>query len=149
MSKGNSGARDKIAQRLRQAHELISEAMDLLGDDLSISAPTEKQKKSTAKKPSRDLDFNTPIRPFVKRHAAGLNGAAKFTLLVAHLAQGDESKTISLSDVEGQWNKMTDRALLGMKFNRLYTSEAKNNDWVHAPAKGMYQLRPSWQEILG
>jgi hypothetical protein len=63
--------------------------------------------------------------------------------------QGDESETISLSDVEGQWNKMTNRTLLGMKFNRLYSSEAKNNDWVHAPAKGVYQLRPSWRDILG
>jgi hypothetical protein len=146
MSKGNN-ARDKIAQPLSQAQELISEAMALLGDDTPAAA--EKQKKPTAKKSSGDLDFTTPIRPFVKRHAAGMNGAAKFTLLVAHLVQGDESETISLSDVEGQWNKMTNRTLLGMKYNRLYSSEANNNDWVHAPAKGVYQLRPSWRDILG
>jgi len=146
MSKGNS-ARDKIAERLGQAQELISEAMALLGND--TPAAVEKQKKPTAKKSSGNLDFTTPIRPFVKLHAAGMNGAAKFTLLVARLEEGDESKSIPLSDVEDQWNKMTDRTLLGMKFNRLYTSEAKNNDWVHAPAKGVYPLRPSWREILG
>jgi hypothetical protein len=121
--------------------------MALLGGDTLPAA--EKQKKPTAKKLSGDLDFTTPIRPFVKRHAAGMNGAGKFTLLVAHFVRGDESKTILLSDAETQWNKMTDRTLLGMKFNRLYSSEAKNNDWVHAPAKGVYQLRPSWREILG
>lgn len=143
MSKGSS-PRKKIAQRLSQAQELISEAMALLDDDLP-AAP----EKLTVKKVPGDLDFTTPIRPFVKRHAASMNGAAKFTLLVAYLVQGDESKTIPLSDVEGRWNKMTDRTLLGMKFNRLYCSEAKNNDWVHAPAKGVYHLRPSWREILG
>ena len=57
-------------------------------------------------------------------------GNNAFTLLVARLVEGDESKTIPLSEVEDTWNKMTDRILLGMKFNRLYTSEAKNNDWV-------------------
>lgn len=146
MSKGNS-VRDKIVQRLSQAQELIAEVLALLGDDTPAAA--EKQKKATAKKPSSNPDFTMPIRPFVKSHASGMNGAAKFTLLVAHLVQGDESKTIPLSDVEGEWNKMTDRTLLGMKFNRLYSSEAKNNDWVHAPAKGVYQLRPSWRKILG
>jgi len=144
MSRGNN-ARDKIAERLSQAQELISEAMVLLHHEAPAAA--EKQ-KATKKKSSGGLDFTMPIRPFVKRHAAGMNGAAKFTLLVARLVEGDESKTIPLSEVEDTWNKMTDRILLGMKFNRLYTSEAKNNDWVHAPAKGVYQLRTAWREIL-
>lgn len=145
MSKGNS-AREKITQRLREVQKLISEAIALLSDDLPVAA--ERPKKPTAKNMASDLDFTTPIRPFVKRHAIGMNGAAKFTLLVAHLVKGDQSKSIALSDVEGHWNKMTDKTLLGMKFNRLYSSQAKNNDWVHASAKGVYQLRPSWREIL-
>lgn len=145
MSKGNN-AREQIAQRLNQVQELISEVVELLGDGIRV--PAKKPKRFTGKKTSSDLDFTMPMRPFVKRHVSGMNGAAKFTLLVAYLVKGEESKTAALSDVEGHWNKMTDKSLLGMKFNRLYSSEAKNNDWVHAPAKGAYQLRPSWKEIF-
>jgi hypothetical protein len=145
MSKGNS-ADVQIAQRLSQAQELIAEVLALLAND--GSGTDAKKKKARPKKFAGAPDFSMPIRPFVKRHAAGMNGAKKFVLLLAHLAQGDESKTVPLSDVESQWNKMTDKSLLGMKFNRLYTNEAKNNDWVHTPAKAEYRLRPNWKEIF-
>lgn len=145
MSKG-SNAGDKVAARLSQAQALISEAMALLGSDAPASAA--KPTKTIAKEAAGAPDFTMPVRPFVKRHVANMNGARKFALLVAHLAQGNESKTIQLSNVEGLWNKMTDKSLLGMKFNRLYSSEAKNNDWVHSPAKGIYHLRPAWKEIF-
>jgi hypothetical protein len=145
MSKG-SNTHGKIAARLSQAQALISEAMSLLGSD--APAPAAKPAKTVAQKATGAPDFTMPIRPFVKRHAADMNGARKFALLVAHLAQGDESKAVQLSDVESSWNKMTDKSLLGMKFNRLYSSEAKNNDWVHSPTKGIYHLRPAWKEIF-
>jgi len=145
MSKGNS-AQARVAQRLSKAQELISEALALLDEESPTVA--EKAKRATAKTSPRDLDFTTPIRPFVKRHAGSMAGAAKFALVVAYLVRGDENKTVPLSEVEDRWNKMTDKSLLGMKFNRLYTSQAKNNDWVHSPTKGQYQLRPSWREIL-
>jgi hypothetical protein len=146
MSKGNS-ANAQIAQRLSQAQELIAEVLVLFANDGSGAAAA-KTKKVRPKKFAGTPDFSMPIRPFVKGHAAGMNGAKKFVLLLAHLAQGDESKTVPLSDIQGQWNKMTDKSLLGMKFNRLYTNEAKNNDWVHTPAKAEYQLRPNWKEIF-
>ena len=147
MSKGNS-AHSAASERLKQAQELISEAMALLGDAGAKPTPVSKAPKAAEKKAAGDPDFTTPIRPFVKQHAVGMNGARKFALLVAYLAQGDEKNAIPLGDVKGHWNKMTDKSLLGMKFNRLYTNEAKNNDWVNSPAKGVYHLRPKWKAIF-
>jgi len=145
MSKGNS-AHDKIVARLSQAQALILEAMTLLGSD--AAAPKVKPSKTTAKKTAGSFDFTTPIRPFVKRHASKMSGPKKFVLLVSYLTQGDESKTVRLSDVTAEWNKMTDKSLLGMKFNLFYTNEAKNNNWVRTPAKGAYQLGSDWKEIF-
>lgn len=89
-----------------------------------------------------------PIRPFVKRYGARLNGQQKFTLLVAFLAGGDINKKVPLEEIEKEWNRMTGKGLLGMKFNRFYTGRAKENDWVNTEKTGLYHLRPSWKAIF-
>ena len=43
---------------------------------------------------------------------------------------------------------MTSKGLLGMKFNRLYTSQARENDWASTEKTGAYRLRPSWKAIF-
>jgi hypothetical protein len=147
MSNENS-AQEKVAECLKQAGDLISEALTLLSEKAvkpSVAAP---KVKKPDKRKTGDPDFSTPIRPFVKQNANGMNGARKFTLLVAYLSQGDLTKSVALSDIESHWNKMTDKNLLGVKFNRLYTSQAKNEDWVHSPGKGVYQLRPAWKAVF-
>ena len=88
------------------------------------------------------------MRAFVKKYKAGLNGSKKFTLLLAYLSKGDISKTVELSEIETHWNKMTSKNLLGMKFNRLYTSEARENDWASTEKPGIYRLRPTWKVIF-
>jgi hypothetical protein len=50
--------------------------------------------------------------------------------------------------VESQWNKMKGKGLLGMSFNRLYTSQARENDWASTEKAGTYRLRPSWKAIF-
>lgn len=94
------------------------------------------------------LDFTMPIRPFVKKYAVGMNGAQKFTLLLAFLTKGDTSKTVALSDIEAQWNKMTGKGLLGIRFNRFHPAQARDNDWASTKKAGAYRLRPSWKAIL-
>lgn len=89
-----------------------------------------------------------PLRPFVKKYSAGMNGSKKFTLVLAYLAKGDTSKAVTLSEIEAQWNRMTGRGLLGLNFNRLYTSQARDNDWASTEKSGVYHLRPSWKEIF-
>jgi hypothetical protein len=94
-----------------------------------------------------DLDFTLPIRPFIKKYAAGLSGPKKFTLLLARLVERDLQKEISLLEVEKAWNGMTS-LMGGMKFNRFYSQQAKDNGWVDTKKKGMYTLRPTWKEII-
>ncbi len=88
------------------------------------------------------------IRAFVKKYAKNMSGGKKFTLLVAYLTKGDASKRVALAAIEKHWNKMTAKGLLGMKFNRLYTSRARENDWASTEKTGSYHLRPAWKEIF-
>ncbi len=134
MRRGNSKGKSTLIARLLQVKELI----EARGEHSRPRATDTK----------RDIDFSMPIRPFVKKYVVGMNGPKKFTLVLAHLAGGDSSKKVSLEDVEKQWNKMTAKGLLGVKFNRFYTSKAKDHDWVHTEKSGLYQLRPSWQKIF-
>lgn len=91
-------------------------------------------------------DFSLPMRAFMKRHAKGLGGPQKFTLLVAKLSGGKIGPGISLGELEKAWNRMT--GLMG-KFNPAYTTRAKDNGWVDTPKTGHYALRSSWTEALG
>ena len=93
-----------------------------------------------------EVDLNMPLRAFAKRHAKGRGGPAKFTILLARLVEGVESKTIPLSTIADEWSKMT--SILGGGFNRFYSNQARERDWVTTTKTGNYQLRPSWREAL-
>jgi CHASE2 domain-containing sensor protein len=147
MQRENDANASELIARLEQAHELLGEALSLLKRKKG-KAPV-KSPSTTKEKPTNGaLDFATPIRAFVKRHGNGMSGPKKFTLLVAYLTKGETTKNVSLSEIEKQWNKMKAKSLLGMKFNRFYSSQAKDNDWVNAGKTGSYNLRPSWKEIF-
>lgn len=93
------------------------------------------------------LDWSLNERAFVARYATGMTGAEKLVLLIAFLTKGDTGMPIALSNIEGLWNKMTAKTLLGMKFNRKYTTDAKTAGWINSPATGQYQLTFGWYEI--
>jgi len=128
--------------RLRQARDLLTEAIELTEGNASKARP-----KTTAKNPTATtaLDFSMPVRPFIKAHSAKMSGAHKFTLLVAYLCKGDEQKTVPLATVEKEWGRMTE--LLG-KFNGAHTGRARNDDLVATEKFGFYKLRPKWKTIL-
>jgi hypothetical protein len=142
MSKENNS--NEIVAKLQEINRLVSECVALCELTPTKTAPLKKAER----RETLSVDFSIPIRPFVKKYAPGLSGPKKFTLLVAYLTQGDSKKTISLEDVKGQWNNMTSKSLLGMKFNLFYSSSAKDNDWVHTPSTATYAVRPSWKNIL-
>lgn len=129
---------------------MIQNARDLLDEVLrGMKGKAAKPKPSAVAKPKlnpTNIDFSIPTRAFIKKYSGGMNGAKKFTLLVAFLSKGNPNNKIRLADVESCWNKAT--ALLGTKFNRLYTSEAKDNDWVNTEKTGSYYLRPDWKQIF-
>jgi len=103
-----------------------------------------KSKENSGQRTAPDLSL--PLRPFIKRNAQGMSGAKKFTLLVAHLAQGDLDTVVPRVDVEKQWNKM--KGLLGGPFNAAHSSRAKDNGWVDSPKFGVYKLLPGWEGAL-
>lgn len=142
MSKENNS--NEIAAKLQEINRLVTECIALRGSTSVKNIPVKKAEKGK----TSFVDFSIPVRPFIKKYAPGMSGPKKFTLLVAYLTQGDPKKTVSLEDIKSQWNKMTSKALLGMKFNLFYSSSAKDNDWVHTPSTATYAIRPSWKNIL-
>ena len=118
---------------------------------LVATGGTHPRGNASARKPRATMtvrvgpDFSLPMRAFMKRHAKGLGGPQKFTLLVAKLSRGKIGPGISLGELEKAWNRMT--ALMG-KFNPAYTTRAKDNGWVDTPKTGHYALRSSWTGAL-
>lgn len=120
--------------------------------ELTATAPT-KPARTGAKRgsgvkthASSSVNFSSPIRAFVKRHARGMGGAQKFALLVAYMSKGDTHKQVPLADIEKQWNKM--KTLLDGKFNGAYTVRAKEHEWADSPKRGVYVLLPGWKGIF-
>jgi hypothetical protein len=93
-------------------------------------------------------DFSKPIRAFIKSYAKGIDGPAKFVLLLSYLARGDEKKEVATKDIEKQWSRMTSETLLGMAYHRSYPRRAAENDWVDSRKQGLYFLRPEWKNIF-
>lgn len=102
--------------------------------------------KSTRSGGAWKLNFDLPMRTFMKSYAGSLSGPKKFVLVVAYLSKGQEGREVLLRDVEAKWNTMT--SLLGGKFNRFYSGKARDDGWVETKKNGVYVLRPSWKRAL-
>jgi|SRR6266853_1142381 len=149
MSKENKLMSDLVG-KLTQVRALIEEAIAQAGGGAGKS----KAAVGSSKRKARNtlgvphLDFEKPMRAFVKAHANNLSGTKKFVLLVARLAQGDLKKEVPLEEVQKQWKRMTSKSLLGLDFNTFYSTDAREKDWVDSKKKGSYNLRPSWKDIF-
>lgn len=132
-----------MLERLKEIEKLAKECMS----ELDGETKTQKKKDGT-RVSNRDIDFEIPIRAFVKKYSKGLSGDRKFTLLVAYLSKGEFKREILLDEIENNWNKMKSKKLLGMQFNRYYSGVAKENDWVETKKHGIYSLRPLWKGIF-
>jgi hypothetical protein len=135
---------------LEQARLLIEKSLDTLrgqpsSQTLQSNAGIAQPKLLLERNLPSDIDFSTPARPFMKSFA-GLSGARKFVLLVAWMSKGDPETQVSLSEVENLWHSMS--GMLKATFNRKFTSDAKESDWVQTKKVGFYNLRPSWKEVL-
>lgn len=150
MRRGNSKANPALVERLVRIRDLLEESITLAraARPKTPAPETKVRRPQTTARQRSNIDFSTPIRPFVKKHAVGMSGPKKFTLVLAHLAGGDVGKKVSLEEIERQWSRMTAKGLLGIKFNRFYSANAKDNDWVNTEKSGLYHLRPSWQSIF-
>lgn len=138
---------EKVNSMLHQIRTLADECLANLGDS---AKPQRVVKKSAAPSHARkppDLDFDKPIRPFIKEYGKNMRGPQEFTLLLARLVEGDLKREVQLKEVQKHWNAMT--ALMdGMEFNRFFPSQAKDRDWIESKRRGFYNLRPNWQRIF-
>lgn len=103
----------------------------------------------TAEGPSpmvRSLDFDLPMRPFMKRYGSDLSGPKRFALLLAHSVRGAAGASCQLGELEKFWNSMI--GIMGGTFNSAYPTRAKDNGWVNSPRTGVYVLLPGWTEIF-
>jgi len=138
-----------LIKKIQQIRGLTDECLrELSGSKTALIKPQKKTSHSPRVPQVSDIDFTKPIRPFIKLYSKGMSGPKKFSLLLAYLVKGDTKKEVSLEEIEKQWNRMTSPSLLGMEFNRFYSGQAKDNDWVDSKKTGVYYLRPSWKEIL-
>jgi hypothetical protein len=132
----------RLLERLKEIEKLTKECIYDLGGKTKA-----KKDKDSLRVSNRNIDFDIPIRAFIKKYSKGLSGPKKFALLVAYFSKGELKKEILLDEIERNWNKMKSQKLLGMEFNRFYAVTAKENDWVEAKKHGVYSLRPLWKEI--
>lgn len=108
--------------------------------------PKGRPKKLSSASVPASIDFDLHVRPFMKKHARGMSGPKKFTLLLAHMAKGKTTSPIDLTEIEKQWNKMT--TLMDGKFHQEYANRARDDDWLVPLKKGSYVLRPNWTMIF-
>lgn len=116
-------------------------------EKLETAVFTKKNEKKVKKQTFESLNFSLNIRAFAKRYGTGSSGPKKFVLLVAYLAKGDLANNIDLGTIKKEWDKMSAKTMLG-KFNRFYSSEAKNQGWVDSREYGTYCLTDEWQSSL-
>jgi len=138
----------KLISSLKQIKELADECLAGFQDSAEPKRVAKRSAISSPKPRPTKIDFDKPMRPFIKEHAKGMNGQEKFTLLLSWLVKGDLNKEAALSEIKKNWNKMKSKDLLGMDFNYFFPGEAKDNDWVECKKKGFYNLRPDWKKIF-
>jgi len=136
----------KLITLLNQVKVLTEECLAGLEGTAAAPGSTKTRKVPVPKLTPKTIDFDIPIRPFLKRYVKGMSGAKKFTLLLSHLVKGDMKKEAALVDIEKQWNRST--SLLKQEFNHFFVAQAKENDWINSTGKGLYVLRPSWKKIF-
>ena len=136
---------DRLIAALQHIRALAEESLRAAGERPERRYSKKKSLQTKDQGPIQ-LDFDRPLRPFMKSYSKGLSGPKKFVLLLSCLAKGDLRKEVSLREIQGHWNRKT--SLLEMNFNRFFPAQAKDNDWVESKKKGLYNLRPIWRDIL-
>ena len=116
--------------------------------DLGPAAPRKRRTHTKAPAPvptsgHASVNLNLPLRPFLKKYARGKSGAAKLTLLIAHMAGGKTDVAVDSGELQATWNRAT--AFLG-EYNRAHSTRAKDNGWIDSSKHGQYVLQPCWNE---
>lgn len=97
MPNENSPANTELIQRVVQARDLLDKALALAKKGAPKRAGSKTAPATKATIVHAAIDFSMPIRAFVKKYGTDMNGAKKFTLLVAYLTKGDPAKNVALA----------------------------------------------------
>lgn len=149
MPKGNSSdTREILVTKLRKLQALIGDCIDLAAQ-YQNSPHKPAKSRGHARHRVTSLDFDLNQRAFIKQYAKKISGGPKkFVAVLACLAKGDTSKDVPLNEIEQLWNKSSSKTLLGMKFNRFFSTTARENGWVDSKKRGLYRLESSWKNIF-
>jgi hypothetical protein len=120
--------------------------VDLKASSSKHESPKKRSDATKGLLDSADMNFDLPLRPFIKKYSASMSGPKRLTLLVAWLAKGKSDVQVGRVEVSRAWNKM--KTLMGGPFNSAYETRARDNGWLDSPKPGVYTLLSSWQEVL-
>lgn len=138
---------EKLIASLKQIEKLVADCLEAASESPSSSVSKTAKAQPVAKVRSalESANFTLPFRPFIKKHARGMSGREKFTLVLAHITKGNVKAETKLETITKAWNSM--KGTLG-DFNLAHTTRAKDKGWVDSPKTGVYVLLPGWTEIL-
>lgn len=142
-------SREKLISSLQQIQALAQACLEQLDGSPKPKEFLKSSSSASTLAGPLAIDFDKPLRPFIKQYAGSLSGPGKFVLLLSGLVKGDLKNEVALDEIQRHWNKMKAKSLLGLTFNRFYPAQARENDWVETTKPGFYRLRPSWKEALG
>lgn len=137
--------RHKLISTLRQIKAIVDEAIGGAGHEQASTTSAPRSLKNFDPKVV-SISFNANVLAFMNKHARGLKGSQKFTLLLARLTKGSTAEEKSLGELKKQWNKM--KSVLDGEFNPAHANRAKARGWVDSPKHGIYSLSTSWKECL-
>jgi len=129
----------KIIKELVTRIEILEQAV--------FSVSGDKKVKKISDVSTKGIEFDLNDRAFFKQYITKkMNGAKKFTLIVAFKAKGIVDFDISLQDIEKTWKKM--KGLLGGSSQRVYGTRAKENRWLNSERDGFFSLSREWKKIF-
>lgn len=147
MPKENSMEKEEIRSRLQEARAILDGCISALSSRRKFGKKVALGKVKKIQTVTK-LHFGSNERNFIKTYSHGMSGAKKFTLLLAFLSKGKIGNEVALIEIETAWNRMKAKNLMGYKFNRKYSTEAKTEGWVNSGKHGFYQLLNGWMDIL-
>ncbi len=92
------------------------------------------------------LDFSLNERAFLKKYFFKFNGQQTFALICAALSKGKTDTPINLSGIKKTWKNC--QGIIKYPYSSIYSTRAKENNWVVPGNKATYSIRPSWIEIF-
>jgi hypothetical protein len=138
-----------LVTSLQEIGRLVEECLEAIGDKPAakdkIASTISPRRSGPGAGTSHTLDFSSPVRFFMKKHATGMNGQQKFTLVIAYLAKGKTNAEVKLAEVRSTWSSM--KGILG-KFNTGYATWAKDAGWVDSTKPRVYVLMSGWKGIV-